>query len=76
MVKNMVRLKDAEICGSTDSKIAAVDLVNNLENDEGTQNIELNSTTFSKDTVELAYEEVPRWSSDEFNPVGVLVKNW
>lgn len=75
VAEDMVRLKGAEICNSTDSETADSDPVNNMENDEGTQNIEPNSTTFSKDTVELAYEEVPRWSSDEFNPVGALVKN-
>ncbi|KAF4090474.1 hypothetical protein AMELA_G00052550 [Ameiurus melas] len=73
--EDMVRPKGAEKCNSTDSEIADVDRVNITEHDEGTQNIELNNGSFFKDTVEMAEEEVPRWSSDEFNPVGVLVKN-
>ncbi|MCI4376286.1 hypothetical protein PGIGA_G00186490 [Pangasianodon gigas] len=69
VTEDMVRPKGA------DCEIADIDPVNNTQHDESTQNIELNSGTFSKDTVEMADEEVPRWSSDEFNPVGVLVKN-
>lgn len=73
--EDIVRPKGAEKCNSTDSEVADIDRVNITEHDEGTQNIELNHGTFFKDTVEMADEEVPRWSSDEFNPVGVLVKN-
>lgn len=72
--EDVMRSKYAEMCNSTYSEIADIDPVNNTQH-EGTQNIELHSGTFSKDTMEVADEKVPRCSSEEFNPVGVLVNN-
>ncbi|KAK2852512.1 hypothetical protein Q7C36_007713 [Tachysurus vachellii] len=43
------------------AKISALDTVNNREHYE--------------DTVSMAGEEIPQWSSDDFTPIGVLVKN-
>lgn len=72
MTEDSVWPKGAEVCNFTDSEITAE---NNGEYHEGTQNSELYSGKFSKNTVAMADEEVPRWSSDDFNPVRMLVKN-
>lgn len=65
----------SEICNHTYSEMADMNPVNNTKHEEGKQHIELNSGTFFKDTDDMAEREVPTWSRDELNPVGLLVKN-
>lgn len=73
--EDMMRPKGTEIYNRTYSEIAYLHPLNDAEHDQGRQNIELKSATLSKDTVEMADEEVPWWSCDELNPEEVLVKN-